>query len=548
MLHTNISKQTIKQLDSTTFKKMVLAATCWLNEHKDYVDSLNVFPVPDGDTGTNMYLTVLNAAKEVQNSMSNNIGEIAEALQEGALMGARGNSGVILSQLFRGIAKSLRGKKKVSASDLAHALKSAADMAYKAVMKPVEGTILTVARYVGEAAIKKAKETNNIIKVLEEAMIAGDNALQKTPELLPVLKEAKVVDAGGQGYLFLLEGALRVLKGQSIEPSLKIITPKAEPLRAEPEGISHENIEFQYCTEFLITSDEAPIDKIRQYLEDFGDSLLVVGTKGLVKVHIHTNNPGLVLDYALTHGSLTKIKIENMIEQTQMRVENNTEKLAPKKPFGIVSVTAGDGIVEIFESLGVDEVIHGGQSMNPSTQDLVEATEKINTDHVIILPNNKNIIFAAEQIKNISNKEVVVIPSRSIPQGIGSLMKLNPELSFHEITQEMLKGLKEVKTGEITHAVRDSKVNGFEIKTGDYLGLYDGDIQTVGQDKNETAIDLLSQMVTADDYLITVYYGAEITEEDIHLFQPLLEKSFPEQDVELYCGGQPLYDYIFSVE
>lgn len=547
MLHTNTSKQTIKQLDSTAFKKMILAATCWLNEHKDYVDSLNVFPVPDGDTGTNMYLTVLNAAKEVQSLKSNHIGEIAEALQEGALMGARGNSGVILSQLFRGVAKALKGKKKIAASDLADALKSASDMAYKAVMKPVEGTILTVARYVGDGAVKKAQESDDIIKVFEEAMDAGNDALQKTPDLLPVLKEAKVVDAGGQGYLFLLEGALRVLKGQSVEPSLKIINPKIETTRAEPEGISHENIEFQYCTEFMIISNDVSIDKIRQYLEDFGDSLLVVGTKDLVKVHIHTNNPGLVLDYALTHGSLTKIKIENMVEQTQLR-EKAGERPNPQKPFGIVSVTAGDGIVEIFESLGVDEVVRGGQSMNPSTQDLVEATEKINTEHVIILPNNKNIIFAAEQIKNISNKEVAVIPSRSIPQGIGSLMKLNPELSFKEIVQEMMKGLNEVKTGEITHAIRDSKVNGLEINTGDCLGLYDGDIQIVGKDINETVIELLSQMVTEDDYLITAYYGAEITEEDIEDLKPLLENNFPEQDIEIYCGGQPLYEYIFSVE
>ncbi len=553
MLHTNTSKQTIKQLGSREFKKMILAATCWLNEHKDYVDSLNVFPVPDGDTGTNMYLTVLNAAKEVQSTESDYVSDIADALQEGALMGARGNSGVILSQLFRGIAKGLRGKRIMTASDLANALKSASDMAYKAVMKPVEGTILTVARYVGVGAVEKAKTSEDVIQVLETAIKEGEIALKKTPELLPVLKEANVVDAGGQGYLFLLEGILRVLKGQPVESDLKVIeNKKSEDIqRAQPEGISHENIEFQYCTEFMIVGENAPIDKIREHLEGFGDSLLVVGSKDLVKVHVHTNNPGLVLDYALTHGSLIKIKIENMVEQTQQREEKMAREsviVTPKKPFGIVSVAAGEGLAEIFESLGVDQVVRGGQSMNPSTQDLVEAVEKINSEHVIILPNNKNIIFAAEQVKNISKKEIIVIPSRSIPQGIGSLMKLNPEVNFNDNAEIMIHGLDEVKTGEITHAVRDSRVNGMEIKSGNCLGLYDGDIQVVGRDSQNTAHELLSKMITEDDYLITVYYGSDISEEQAEELKALLEDKFADLDIELYYGGQPLYDYIFSVE
>ncbi len=550
MLHTNASKQPIVHISAKDFKKMILAATCWLNEHKDYVDSLNVFPVPDGDTGTNMYLTVLNAAKEVQNCDSEVVGEIAEALQEGALMGARGNSGVILSQLFRGIARSLKNKKVMTGPDLANALQFASEMAYKAVMKPVEGTILTVARYVGRGALESAETNEDVIQVLEDGIASGYEALKKTPELLPVLKEANVVDAGGQGYLFFLEGALRVLKGQPVEDSLIVYDNQKAESQPKVDSVStNVDIEFQYCTEFLIMSGNVPIDQVRNHLDRLGDSLLVVGSKGATKVHVHTNNPGLVLDYALKFGSLTKIKIDNMVEQSHQRSEE-IQQVQPqeKKPFGIVAVTAGEGLAEIFESLGVDQIVLGGQSMNPSTQDLVEAVEKVHSDHVIILPNNKNIIFGAEQVKNITKKDVMIIPTRSIPQGIGSLMSLNSELDFAEMVDVMVESLESVKTGEITFAVRDSKVNSIEIKEGDCLGLMDGDISVVDEDAEKTSLDLLSKMVDEDNFLITIYYGSDVSEERAEALRDTIEEQFEDQDIELYYGGQPLYDYIFSVE
>lgn len=560
MLQSNASNQPVKQINSKDFKKMILAATCWLNENKAYVDSLNVFPVPDGDTGTNMYLTILNAAKQVQDTESELVSEIADALQEGALMGARGNSGVILSQLFRGMARSLKGKRNMNATDLAKALQGASEMAYKAVMKPVEGTILTVARFVGKGATDRAKTSDDLITVLEAAVDQGRIALAKTPEMLPVLKEAKVVDAGGQGYLFLMDGMLRALKGQPVESDLKLITTQKEqapalPQLARPEGISHENIEFQYCTEFIIMSD-VPIDKVRSHLETMGDSLLVVGSKSITKVHVHTNNPGLVLDYALKFGSLTKIKIENMVEQTMNREAHQSygesrpaaEEPQPKKPFGVVAVAAGEGLAEIFESLGVDEIVMGGQSMNPSTQDLVEAVEKVNSDHVIILPNNKNIIFAAEQVKTLSKKRTVVIPTRSIPQGIGSLMRVNPEQEFNGIVETMKAGVNEIKTGEITYAVRNSRVNSIDIAEGDCLGIFDGEIVVVGKDSDTTSLDLLGKMVTDENYLITIYHGQDISEERAQEMKAKVEEEFGDLDVELYYGGQPLYDFIFSVE
>ena len=555
MLHTNTSGQVIKQIDSKQFKKMILAGTCWLNEHKDYVDSLNVFPVPDGDTGSNMYLTVLNAARQVQETESDKVSDIADSLQEGALLGARGNSGVILSQLFRGIAHGLEGEKVLTSSNLAKALQQASEMAYKAVMKPVEGTILTVSRFAGDGAVEMAEETDNVLQVLQAAVNKGQEALDKTPEMLPVLKDAGVVDAGGQGYLFLLEGALRVLKGQPVEGDGEFQVYDGNAVKAEPKEVvdhhptSAEDIKYPYCTELMINSADVPIDKVRSELEQIGDSLLVVGSKKVTKIHVHTSNPGQVLDYALEFGPITNIKIENMIEQSMERNEKLSQQEAKeRKPFGIVSVAAGDGLAEIFESLGVDQLIKGGQSMNPSTQDLVEAVEKVNSDHVIILPNNKNIIFAAEQVKNISDKEVIVVPTRSIPQGIGSLMKLNPDLSFAELAEEMIQGIEEIKTGEITYAVRDSKVNSMEIEEGDCLGLYNGDITVAEKDCEETIMKLLAEMIDEDDFLITLYHGADVSEEDAEDLLEKIEEEFDELDVELYYGGQPLYDYIFSVE
>lgn len=539
----------VEKLDAPLMKKMIMAATLWLNKNQAEVDALNVFPVPDGDTGTNMYLTLLDAAREVENIEENEISRILEAFAKGSLMGARGNSGVILSQVFRGFANGARNKNTINTREFASALTEASKKAYKAVMKPVEGTILTVVREAAMAAEKEAKKTDDIRQLLEVTLLQAEQTLDRTPEMLKVLKDANVVDAGGRGFCLILEGYLRALRGDTaLEQEIKMVGTAEKVKQLEPE-----KLEFAYCTEFLIKGNEIDLEIVRKNLDQYGDSLLVVGSTEVTKVHIHTNNPGKVLDHGVQHGRLSKIKIENMEEQTEERYSAvnhavEEEQIPMEKDFGVVAVVAGDGLGEIFSSLGADELVTGGQSMNPSTQDLAEGCEKIPSERIIILPNNKNVIFAAEQVKEICDKEVHVLPSCSIPEGIAALMRINPEESLESVLQEMNNGLQEIKTGEVTFAVRDSNVNGMEIKEGDVIGLYGGELISVNNEVGKVALELLQEMVTEDDFLITIYRGEKISEEEGETIKEELAREFPDCDLELYPGNQPLYYLIISVE
>ncbi len=539
----------LEKIDAPLMKKMILAATLWLNKNQAEVDALNVFPVPDGDTGTNMYLTLLDAAKEIENIEENEINRILEAFAKGSLMGARGNSGVILSQVFRGFANGARNKKTLNAREFASALTEASKKAYKAVMRPVEGTILTVVWEAAKAAEKEAEKTDDIRQLLELTLLQAEETLDRTPEMLKVLKDANVVDAGGRGFCLILEGYLRALRGDTVvEQEIKTVGTIEKVKKLEPE-----KLEFAYCTEFLIKGENIDLETIRKKLDQYGDSLLVVGSTEVTKIHIHTNNPGKVLDHGVEHGRLSKIKIENMEEQTKERYSpvNSSSEQEPipiEKDFGVLAVVAGDGLGEIFTSLGADELVTGGQSMNPSTQDLAAGCEKIPSDRVIIFPNNKNVIFAAEQVKEVCEKEIHVLPSRSIPEGIAALMRINPEENLENVLQEMNHGLEEIKTGEVTFAVRDSKVNGMEIKEGDVIGLFDGDLISVNNEVGKVARDLLQEMVTEDDFLITIYRGENISEEEGEKIKEELAREYADCDVELYPGNQPLYYLIISVE
>lgn len=539
----------MEKIDAPLMKKMILAATLWLNKNQAEVDALNVFPVPDGDTGTNMYLTLLDAAREVENIDENEISPILEAFAKGSLMGARGNSGVILSQVFRGFANGARDKKTLNTKEFASALTEASKKAYNAVMRPVEGTILTVVREAAKTAEKEAKKTDDIRQLLELTLLQAEETLDRTPEMLKVLKDANVVDAGGRGFCLILEGYLRALRGDTaLEQEIKMVGTAEKVKQLEPE-----KLEFAYCTEFLIKGKEIDLEKIRQNLDQFGDSLLVVGSTEVTKVHIHTNNPGKVLDHGVQHGRLSKIKIENMEEQTEERYSavnrsSEQEPIPIEKDFGVIAVVAGEGLGEIFSSLGADELVTGGQSMNPSTQDLAAGCEKVPADRIIILPNNQNVIFAAEQVKEVCDKEVHVLPSRSIPEGISALMRINPEENLENVLKEMNNGLQEIKTGEVTFAVRDSKVSGMKIKEGDVIGLYNGDLISVNNEVGKVARELLQEMVAEDDFLITIYRGEDISEAEGEKIKEELAQEYAECDVELYPGDQPLYYLIISVE
>lgn len=543
----------IVKLNGQAMKQMIVAAASWLKQHQAEVDALNVFPVPDGDTGTNMYLTIFDAAKEAKKIEEESVSAVANALANGSLMGARGNSGVILSQLFRGFANGLKGKKEVTAKDLANALSEASQKAYKAVMKPVEGTILTVARKAGETAIKAAEAEDDIISLLESTLAGAKLSLAQTPDLLPILKESNVVDAGGKGYCFILEGYIRSLKGEKADLSDLTLMPSS--VQSSAQTVTE--LEFIYCTEFLLKGKNIQQDKLRADLSEYGDSLLVVGSSEVIKIHVHTNNPGLVLDYVSRYGKMSKIKIDNMEEQAQAKNQNDEKLLANKNPlvtalakkeYGIIAVVAGEGLTEIFESMGADIIVSGGQSMNPSTQDLARACETIPADKIVILPNNKNIIFAAEQVKEICSKQITVIPTRSIPQGIAALIRFNPEIGYSQTLKEMEFGFKDVKSGEVTFAVRDSKINGLNIKKGDIIGLFDGEIKVSNKDINKVSLALLELMVEDEDFLITIYRGSDITEQQSEELQKQVEAKFDECDVEIYPGDQPLYYYIMSVE
>lgn len=559
-------------IDGIILKGMLASGSNLLENQKKEIDALNVFPVPDGDTGTNMHLTFRAAAQAAEKVSSNYINEVAGAASMGSLMGARGNSGVILSQIMRGFAKGLEGLTEANALQIANALQMGVDTAYKAVMKPVEGTILTVSRETAKGAAVKAKSgESDILGVLKAAYEKGQIALEKTPDMLPVLKQAGVVDAGGQGFLTIIDSWIRFLEGKE-----KVKISIQEQLSSEETsqiGITAvEDLEFPYCTEFLVKGKNLVTDNIRRDLTDQGDSLLVVGTDQIVKIHIHTKNPGLILDYAVKMGSLHEIQISNMLTQNEAAAHNENGRVSkneqaesgaeeekkaqdtepaeePFKKHGLVAVAMGEGIAEIFKSLGVDEIVYGGQTMNPSTNDLAEAARKVRAHDVYILPNNSNIIMAAGQVNNlIEDSRIHVIPTKSIPQAISALLSFNPDLNFEENLLSMTEATKQVSSGEVTYAVRNSQFGDIEIEEGDILGLVEGKITTTARDILEVAQQVLEEMDWREKDIITIFYGKDMAEEDVQVLQDWLEKEKPDIEVEVYPGKQPLYYYILGVE
>ncbi len=542
----------IKYIDNVMFKKMMIGAATNLENNRSLVDSLNVFPVPDGDTGTNMNLTVQAAIKEINNVTDNSIISVANAAAKGSLMGARGNSGVILSQLYRGLAKGITEAYQLSPRNIAEALKSAADTAYKAVMKPTEGTILTVARETAEKALEICDKNDDMVIFLEAVIKEAKNSLDRTPDLLPVLKQADVVDAGGMGLLCLLEGALAALKGVEIKKELSADDIIETEQEVSAFG-SEDEIVFAYCTEFMIKNSKKTHEQFLPIILDKGDSIVCVGADDIIKVHIHTNNPGLVLSKAVTFGELINVKIDNMKEQFRNRKKAESNKEKPvvnqkKKDYGFVAIGFGDGIQKVFSDLNVDEFISGGQTMNPSTEDIIEAVNKINAENIIILPNNSNIILAAQQAKELSEKNLHVIPTKTIPQGISAMLAFNEENDVEANVNDMTAAIKNVKTGQVTYAVRDTSMNGLEIKKDDIIALFDKDIVNHGAGVQEQSIEMVKKMVDEDNFLITIFYGEMVDEKDAKELKEKIEEIASHCDVEIVYGGQPLYYYIISVE
>ncbi|QGU95245.1 DAK2 domain-containing protein [Clostridium bovifaecis] len=549
------------KIDGYDMRNMVITASNNLQEKKEFVNSLNVFPVPDGDTGTNMSMTFKSAVSEIEALQEQSISEIAKRIARGALMGARGNSGVILSQIFRGIAKGLEGKDEVDAADFAKSIAEGSKFAYKAVMRPTEGTILTIIRAAGESAISSSE--TNIVKLLEKVCKYSENVLNKTPDMLPALKEAKVVDAGGMGLLIILQGMYEALS-ENIEAKVEVIKETGEVINKSAQAsINAEDIKYGYCTEFFVLTKDAS-DKaqdLKRLFDPVGDSMIVVGVDDIIKVHIHTNDPGWVLSEAVKIGELSKIKIDNMREQHRQileleyaSTENSSEKLVEvsnsedEKEYAFVSVSMGDGLKRIFEDLGVDSVIEGGQTMNPSTQDILERINKLNAKNIFVLPNNKNIIMAAEQAAELSDKNVIVIPTKTIPQGITAVTLFDGDNDVEQNIEVMKEAISNVISGSVTYAVRDTEIEGKAIKEGNILGLIESKISEVGKDIYEVCEKLLSNMVNEESELITIFYGKDCDEEKVEEFVNELEDKYPDIDIQFYSGDQPLYYFIVSVE
>lgn len=561
--------KTISVVNGQLWKQMMVAGAKALELKKHDVDALNVFPVPDGDTGTNMFLTIQSAARDSEKVTSQAISDVAAAASMGSLMGARGNSGVILSQLLRGIAKGFEGLPTANPLQVAQALQAGVDTAYKAVMKPVEGTILTVSKETAKAALTMAKGGGSLLETLQEAHHKGLKCLAKTPDMLPVLKQAGVVDAGGQGFLIILGGWIAVLSGETItSDSLSESGKKTAPSVQETKDLQREfmrieNLDYPYCTEFLVKGTDLRVERIRQDLKDRGDSLLVVGTPEVVKIHVHVRNPGKILEYALQWGSLHQVQIHNMLEQNEsmahaMKAEpseavpeetNTLSETQPWKEFGFVAVVMGQGIADVYKNLGADEVVYGGQTMNPSTEDLAEAVRKISARHIYILPNNGNIIMAARQVRDIvQDRGVYVISSKSIPQGISALLNFNTEGEAEANVQNMERALGNVHSGEVTYAVRDSQFGTLNISSGDILGLVEDTIVTSGQTLLEVAQATLEKMDWKMHDLVTIFYGEETKQEEVERLENWLKEENPNVGVEVHPGRQPLYYYIFGVE
>lgn len=550
------------KIDGYDLRNMMINASNNLEDKKEFVNSLNVFPVPDGDTGTNMSMTFRSAVAEAEKLDNNSISEVARKIARGALMGARGNSGVILSQIFRGIAKGLEGKYEVDAVTFANSIQEGSKYAYKAVMRPTEGTILTIIRAAAESAAN-ANESD-IVRMLDKVCKFSKSVLDKTPDMLPALKEAKVVDAGGMGLLIILEGMYEALN-KNIEAKIedvKITSDKDNISKPAQASIQAEDIKFGYCTEFFVHTNDAAKKslELKRTFEPIGDSMIVIGVDDVIKVHIHTNDPGFVLSEAVKLGELSKIKIDNMREEhrkileleyatTEEEVDSKgNNKIMEETEYGFVSVTMGNGLKNIFKDLGVDWVIEGGQTMNPSTQDIIECINKINAKNIFVLPNNKNIIMAAEQAAKISEKNVIVIPTKTIPQGITAVTAFNPDSAIKENIDAMNLVIESVCTGSVTYAVRDTEMDGKVIKEGNILGLVEGKISEVGKDIFEVCDTVISNMITDESELVTIFYGKDCNQEKVEEFIIKLEERYPEIDIQCYSGEQPLYYFIMSVE
>ncbi|HZK43656.1 MAG TPA: DAK2 domain-containing protein [Syntrophomonadaceae bacterium] len=540
----------LKLINGTDWVRSVKAGCIKLEHNRDRVDLLNVFPVPDGDTGTNMYLTLLSAVKEAENNIDKPLGKIAKAISMGSLMGARGNSGVIMSQIFRGMANILGDKEQATSMDIALALKAGSDTAYKAIMKPVEGTILTVIRETADACENEAKKEEDIVECLLVGIRKGYAILELTPTMLPVLKEAGVVDAGGQGLLYFLEG---IVEGLARENDIELGTYEGSVIdRSEHTTKQDLTIEFQYCTELLIKgTNHIDLEDIKDHISPLGDSMLVVGDEDIVKIHIHSNHPGKVLESCLQWGELTDIKIDNMLEEVHEHLDNRDQiEIAPAvfKKIGLVAVGVGDGIVEILKSLGVDIVVEGGQTMNPSTEDLLTACNSVQSETIIILPNNSNIVLAAEQVKSLTDKEILVVPTKSVMQAITALIAFDPEGDLQEVFQAMSDEINNVKYAEITHAVRDSSINGLKIKDGDIIGIILGQISLIADNNEDGLLKVIDAMLDEDSELITFFYGDEVSKEEAEIAKEKVTAKFTECEIEVHYGGQPHYSYWVAVE
>ncbi len=560
-------------MNADLLKKMFLSGAGNLEKKKDWINELNVFPVPDGDTGTNMTLTIMSAAKEVCALEDVTMEKLAKAMSSGSLRGARGNSGVILSQLLRGFCKEISASQEITIDVLANAFVRAKETAYKAVMKPKEGTILTVARGMAEKAAELAEEgpAADLDEFLKAVIEYGNEVLNQTPEMLPVLKEAGVVDSGGQGLMVVLQGAYEAFSGNPI--SLNVETPAAsasEKTKVPEAEISTADIKFGYCTEFMILLDpetgkeftESDEQELKSFLMSIGDSLVVVSDEEMVKVHVHTNDPGIAIQKGLSYGALTRLKIDNMRIEHEEKLIKDAAKISakpeepvqvkeeePRKEYGFISVSIGAGMDEIFEGLHVDQLISGGQTMNPSTEDMLEAIDKVNADKIFILPNNKNIILAAEQAAKLTaDKQIAVIPSKTIPQGIAALISFMPEGSLEDNQEAMAEAMSNVKTGQVTYAVRNTSIDGKTIHEGDFMGINDEGIAAVGTELTQTVLELLESMVEEDSELISIYYGEGVVEEDAQKLEELISEKYEDCDIELYSGDQPVYYYLLSVE
>ncbi|AWN20030.1 DAK2 domain-containing protein [Streptococcus sobrinus] len=557
----------MSNITTSLFQEMVQAAATRLGNQAEYVNSLNVFPVPDGDTGTNMGMTIENGAKAVADQAATSVGQVGQILSKGLLMGARGNSGVITSQLFRGFGQAIKDKEELDGKALAEAFQSGVEVAYKAVMKPVEGTILTVSRGAATAALKKVETTNDAVEVMQAALDGAKAALAKTPEMLPVLKEVGVVDSGGQGLVFIYEGFLSALTGDYIASEEFQATPanmsemiNAEHHKSVAGHVATEDIKFGYCTEIMVALRKGPTyvrdfdyDGFRNYLNELGDSLLVVNDDEIVKVHVHTEDPGLVMQEGLKYGALVKVKVDNMRGQheAQLEKEAGQEAVAPATPakdFGLIAVVAGDGLAEIFKSQGVDVIISGGQTMNPSTEDIVKAIDSLNAKNIIILPNNKNIFMAAQSAAEVVDLPTAVIESRTIPQGLTSLLAFNPENSLEDNVAAMTASLSDVVSGSLTLAVRDTSIDGLEIHKDDILGMVDGKILVSDPDMESALLATLDKMIDEDSEIVTIYIGQDGQKELVEKLTATLEDKYEEIEVEVHQGDQPVYPYLLSVE